>query len=132
MVADGCLKISPDLRLDLPGGDLQQGRLARPVAAHKADAVSRFDLQLGAVQQRGSAEGQPDVVEFENGRRHGQASGKVVGPGNAPARARNSGWRSAGPVGHIRDGARRAKDDMSASSERILRTGKAESRSRSR
>ena len=54
------------LRLDKAGGDLQQRRFARAVAADERDAVARPTLQVGAVKQRRAAEGQHDVVEFQN------------------------------------------------------------------
>ena len=57
--------------LDQPGGDLQQRRLARAVAADEAHALARRHRQLDAVEQRRAAEGERDVAELEEGRRHG-------------------------------------------------------------
>ena len=54
------------LRLDQTRGDLHQGGLAGTVAPDEADAVARFHLEIGAVEQRGHAEGQLDVIEFQN------------------------------------------------------------------
>jgi hypothetical protein len=110
------------LRLDLSGGDLQQGRFARPVAADKTDPVTRFDLQLGTVKQRRTAEGKPDIVKFQNGRRHAQAPEKSWGRAMIK---RPSGIQAGGQpaFGHIRDGARRAESNVGLI-ERILRTRK--------
>ena len=58
------------LRLDQAGGDLQQRRLARAVAADQRDAVAGRGRQLGAGEQRRAAEGQHDAVEFQDRRRH--------------------------------------------------------------
>ena len=56
--------------LDQPGGDLEQGRLARAVAADQADALAGRDRQLDAGEQRRAAEGQRDVLELDEGRGH--------------------------------------------------------------
>ena len=50
---------------DDAGGDLHQCRLAGAVAADEADAVAGRYGQLRAFQQRGTAEGQVYVVEFQ-------------------------------------------------------------------
>lgn len=69
------------LRLDQTGGDLHQGRLARTVASNKADAVARLHLKIGAVEQRGHAEGQLDVIEFQNWGAKASGSGQIIRAG---------------------------------------------------
>ncbi len=56
--------------LDQAGGDLQQRRFARAVAADQADALARRHRQLDARQQRRAAEGQRDVFQLDQRRRH--------------------------------------------------------------
>src|SRR3546814_11076873 len=56
------------------GGDLQQGRLARAVAADQAEPVAGIDRQLGAVEQRGAAEGQLDIAQDQERGGHGSPS----------------------------------------------------------
>ncbi len=48
---------------DLLGDEFQQGRLAGAVAADQADALTRFQTQVDAVQQRVSTEVEQDVTE---------------------------------------------------------------------
>ncbi len=60
--------------LDQPGGDLEQRRLARAVAAHQADALAGRDRQLDAVEQRRAAERERDVLELYERRRHAWVS----------------------------------------------------------
>ncbi|MNU97814.1 hypothetical protein D3C71_879020 [compost metagenome] len=54
------------LRFNETRSDLHQRRLARTVAPDKADAIARLYLEIGAIEQRGHAEGQLDVIEFQN------------------------------------------------------------------
>ena len=76
-VADGRTRLQEAIGavgLDDAGGDLQQRRLAGAVAADKADAVAGLDLQVerrskAACHRRTSN----DIIEFQNGWRHGQA-----------------------------------------------------------
>ncbi len=56
--------------LDLAGGDLEQGRFARAVAADKTDAVAALDDEIGGVDERLAAEGQADALQGEKGRSH--------------------------------------------------------------
>ena len=60
--------------LDQPGRDLQQRRFAGAVAADQADALGRRDRQFDARQQRRAAEGQRDVFQLDQRRRHGLSS----------------------------------------------------------
>ncbi|MDF9792883.1 hypothetical protein M2440_003584 [Methylorubrum extorquens] len=53
------------IRLDQACGDAHQGRLARAVAADEAGALAGRDRQLGAFDQRGSAEGERNVLKGE-------------------------------------------------------------------
>jgi hypothetical protein len=52
------------------GGDLEQRRLARAVAAHEAEPLPLSDAELGARQERRAAEGQVDVGQLQEGRSH--------------------------------------------------------------
>ena len=68
-ITDGCSGMTENLArlgLDKARCDLHQRGLAGTVASNKADAVARLHLEIGAVQQRGNAEGQLDVIEFQN------------------------------------------------------------------
>ncbi len=56
--------------LDQAGGDLEQGRLARAVAADQAHALAGRDRQLDAVEQRRAAERERDILELNERRRH--------------------------------------------------------------
>ncbi len=72
-IADGCGRLAEDLavlRLDLAGGDLQQRRFSRTVAADQRDAVAGRRRQFGAVEQRRAAERQHDAVERQKWRSH--------------------------------------------------------------
>ena len=51
--------------LDLSGGDLHQGRLARAVATDQRDALAGQDVQLDAGQERRAAEGEADAIEAQ-------------------------------------------------------------------
>ena len=55
---------------DHAGGDLEERRLARAVAADEAQAFARGDRQLGAVEERRAAEGQTDVLEEKEWRQN--------------------------------------------------------------
>lgn len=68
--------------LDQPGGDLEQGRLARAVAADEAGAVAGSQREVGAIEQRRAAEGERDALEGEerrsgHGRGYGSRTGKA-------------------------------------------------------
>ena len=52
------------------GGDLQQRRFAGAVTADQTDALARGYRQFDARQQRRAAEGQLDVFQLDQGRRH--------------------------------------------------------------
>ena len=72
-VADGGARLHEAraaIGLDQAGGDLQQRRLARAVAADEAHALARRDRQLDAVEQRRAAEGERDIAELDEGRGH--------------------------------------------------------------
>ena len=56
--------------LDEAGRDLQQRRFAGAVAADQADALARRHRQFDARQQRRAAEGQLDVFQLDQRRRH--------------------------------------------------------------
>ena len=56
---------------DQAGGDLQQRRFAGAVAADQADALGCRHRQFDAGQQRRAAEGQRDVFQLDQRRRHG-------------------------------------------------------------
>ena len=49
--------------LDQAGGDLEQRRLARAVAADQAEPVGGRHRQRGAVEERRVAQGESDVLE---------------------------------------------------------------------
>ena len=70
--------------LDHARGHAQQGRLARPVAAHEADAVARPDREVGRFEQRRAPEGERDALEAEKGRGHGSAPPSRSGPAGQP------------------------------------------------
>ena len=53
--------------LDEAGGDLHQRRLARAIAADKAQAVARLDVEVRALEERRAAERQVNVAEGEKG-----------------------------------------------------------------
>ena len=55
--------------LDEPGGDLQQGGLARAVAADEAGPLAGRDGQFGALDQGRAAEGESDVLEEQKRRK---------------------------------------------------------------
>ena len=55
---------------DHAGGDLQERRLARAIAADKAQAFATADRQLGAFEQRSAPEGQMDVLEEKEWRQN--------------------------------------------------------------
>jgi len=61
----------PGVGLDEAGGDLEQRRLARPVAPDHAQPLALRDGKLGPLQQRRAAKGQVDVAQHEDGRGHG-------------------------------------------------------------
>ena len=61
-------KAHPAVFFDHAGGDLEQRRLARAVAADKADALAGRDRQVGTFQQRLAAKGELDVLQGENRR----------------------------------------------------------------
>ena len=93
-ITDGRGGMAEDLArlgLDEAGRDLHQRRLAGTVAADKADAVARLDLQAGTRQQRCAAEGEMDVVEFQNGRCQGIRLRKDRRGGQAASPDRGSG-----------------------------------------
>ena len=72
-IADGCARLheaAAAVGLDKAGGDLEQRRLAGAVAADQADALARGHRQLDARQQRRAAEGQPDIFQLDQRRRH--------------------------------------------------------------
>ena len=54
------------------GRDLEQGGLARAVAADQADALAGAHGEFGAVEQRSPTEGEMYVLERKKGRRHGR------------------------------------------------------------
>src|SRR6516164_2175723 len=60
--------------LDQARRDLEQGRLTRAVAANQADALGGRHGEFDAAEQRRAAEGQRDVFELNQRRRHGFAS----------------------------------------------------------
>ena len=106
-VADGGAGLHEALAavgLDQARNDLEQRRLARAVAAHETDPLARGDGQLHALQQRRAAEGERDVGELDERRRH-QGSGRrrradrrmaLVGMRGSPAFAVGghcAGWR---------------------------------------
>ena len=67
-IADGCRWMAEHLavlRLDQPGRDPQQRRLAGAVAADQRDAVAWKHGQRRAVEQRRAAESEADAVELE-------------------------------------------------------------------
>ena len=73
-IADGGARLheaAAAVGLDQAGGDLQQRRFARAVAADQADALARRHRQFDARQQRRAAEGQRDVFQLDQRRRHG-------------------------------------------------------------
>jgi len=48
-----------------PGNELQQGGLARAVAAEQAQPLAGLEREVGLVQQHGAAQVQADVLEAE-------------------------------------------------------------------
>ena len=60
----------PPVGLDQPGGNAQQRRLARPVAADQAHAFAGRDGELDAGEQGCAAERQRNVFELNEGRGH--------------------------------------------------------------
>src|SRR5262249_44745809 len=60
-------------RLDQAGGDPEQRRFAGPVAADQADPLAGRNVELDAREQRRASEGELDVLELNEGRRHRQA-----------------------------------------------------------
>ncbi len=73
-IADGRRRLNEAaaaIRLDETGGDLEQRRFARAVPPDETEPLARRDRKLGAVEQRGAAEGEMDVLEQEERRRHG-------------------------------------------------------------
>ena len=73
-VAHGGPRLHEDLApvgLDQSTRDLQQGRLAGPVAPDQAQAVAAHDGKLRPFQQGRAAEGQVDVAKMEDGRCQG-------------------------------------------------------------
>ena len=60
------------IRLHQAGGDAQQGGFARAVAPDQAHPVAGRDGQSGAGQQRRGAEAEADILEQEQGWRHGR------------------------------------------------------------
>ena len=72
-IADACRGVGEALAavgVDQTGRDLEQGRLARTIAADEADAVARLHRQLSPRQQRRRAEGDVDVFQCQQGRSH--------------------------------------------------------------
>ena len=70
----GLHKACAAVGLDQSGGDLEQRRLARAVAADQTDALAGRDRQLDAVEQRRAAERERDVLELYERRRHAWVS----------------------------------------------------------
>src|SRR5580704_17030971 len=62
------------VRLDPPCGDLEQGRLAGPVASDEAYALAGCDREIDAIEQRRAAEGQRDAAELEQRGSHRQGA----------------------------------------------------------
>ena len=67
-IADGCTGLR-DARaaicLDVSGGNLEQCRFTRSVAAHEANPVAGADFEIGTVEQRLGAKGDVDVGQGE-------------------------------------------------------------------
>ena len=93
-VAPGCAKRVPRSASTSSGGDLEQGRLARAVAADQAHALALADRQLGAFEQRRAAEGEVDVLQGEQRRGHARRLRRRRGRGQGPwhAACRRSGF----------------------------------------
>src|SRR4051812_31529032 len=53
-----------------PGCDLEERRFAGPIASDQAHALALADRQLGAFKQRCAAEGEVNVLQSEERRRH--------------------------------------------------------------
>ena len=68
------------VEFEFASGDLQQGRLARAVAADQRQLVAGGDGNLRAFEQRLAADGQFDVAQDEKGRGHGVRSIGEAGP----------------------------------------------------
>ena len=62
----------PRVGRDLPGGDAQEGALARAVAADEADAVALVDGERGLVEDRLHAVARFEVGDAEDGGRHAE------------------------------------------------------------
>ena len=83
--------------LDQSGGHPEQGRLARAIATDQADALADRDGQLGPGEQWCAAEGQCDISELNEGRRHAHpvtvaaAWARAVRAGS-PHRVRKERW----------------------------------------
>src|SRR5579883_660029 len=56
--------------LNKAGGDLEQGRFARSVAADEAYPLSGSDRQIDAVEQRQAADSQGNLAQLDEGRGH--------------------------------------------------------------
>ena len=72
-IADGRTRLheaAAAIGLDEAGGDLQERRFAGAVTADQADSLARRHRQLDARQQRRAAEGQPDILQLDQRRRH--------------------------------------------------------------
>jgi len=61
----------PAIWLHEPRRDLEQGRFAGAVATDDAHSLARSDIEIDAIEKRGATEGQRDLSELEQGRRHG-------------------------------------------------------------
>src|SRR5690606_41282289 len=59
------------LRLDHPRRDFQQGGLAGAVAPYQRDLVAGRSREIGAVEKRRAAKGQPDAVKGKKRWCHG-------------------------------------------------------------
>jgi hypothetical protein len=128
-IADGHRGVPEDLarlRLGKAGCNPHQRRLAGAIAADETDAVAGFDLQAGAGEKRRAAEGQEDIVEFQNRGRQGVRLRKDRRVGQARPPGRISGkcgpdlprhWKSSGTT-------RRAARSRRAGNARFRSTGR--------
>ena len=74
-IADGGARLgeaAAGIRLHQAGGDAQQGGLARAVAPDQAQPVAGRDRQSGAGQHRCGAKTEADILQQEQGWRHGR------------------------------------------------------------
>ena len=70
-IAHGCARLQKaraGIGFHQTGGDFQQGRFARTVAAHQSHALAKPDSEFRAVKQRSATKGQTGILQMQERR----------------------------------------------------------------